>query len=176
MSTLFECTFIVWFGFVKEFLLEEMYWFKTKIIVIYCIILLSCSLWLKKNASSHSFDDTFYLLYQAFQITVSYVFSWIMEWDLIYLWVAWSDYSAQLYIYIYIHTQSSDRFIRQIHLFDDHIGVKLRVTKVMSYWLVQPLYIYTHTYIYCGRKKTNKLQVHPDKSVLWLPTHQGISL
>ena len=40
---------------------------------------------------------------------------------------------STIYIYIYIHTQSSDRFIRQIHLFDDHIGVKLRVTKVMSY-------------------------------------------
>ena len=136
----------------------------------------------RKTLSILSFDDTSYFLYQAFQITVSwrywYVLSWIIKWDLIYLWVAWSDYSAQLYIYIYIyiHTQSSDRFIRQIHLFDDHIGVKLRVTKVMSYWLVQPLYIYTHTYIYCGRKKTNKLQVHPDKSVLWLPTHQGISL
>ena len=26
-----------------------------------------------------------------------------------------------------------------------------------------------------GRKKTNKLQVHPYKPVSWSPTHQGIS-
>ena len=116
----------------------------------------------EKRFPSHSFDDTFYFLYQAFQITVSYVFSWIIEWDLIYLWVAWSDYSAQLYIIIYIYTltQSSDRFIRQIHLFDDYTGV--RVTKVMSYWLVQPLYIYiyiyiyyVHTYIVGGKRQIN---------------------
>ena len=29
-------------------------------------------------------------------------------------------------------------------------------------------------YIYCGRKKTNKLPVHPYRPVSWLPTHQGI--
>lgn len=29
-------------------------------------------------------------------------------------------------------------------------------------------------YIYCGRKKTNKLKVHPYRPVSWLPTHQGI--
>ena len=27
--------------------------------------------------------------------------------------------------------------------------------------------------VYYGRKKTNKLQVHPYKPVSWLPTHQG---
>ena len=53
-----------------------------------------------KRFPSHSFDDTFYLLYQAFEITVSwwyqYVLSWIIESDLIHLWVSRSDYSAQL--------------------------------------------------------------------------------
>ena len=27
--------------------------------------------------------------------------------------------------------------------------------------------------IYCGRKKTNRLPVHPYRPVSWLPTHQG---
>ena len=27
--------------------------------------------------------------------------------------------------------------------------------------------------MYCGRKKTNKLPVHPYRPVSWLPTHQG---
>ena len=36
------------------------------------------------------------------------------------------------------------------------------------------IYIYIYIYIYCGRKKTNKLPVHPYRSVSRLPTHQGI--
>ena len=34
--------------------------------------------------------------------------------------------------------------------------------------------IYIYIYIYCGRKKTNKLPVHPYRPVSRLPTHQGI--
>ena len=30
-----------------------------------------------------------------------------------------------------------------------------------------------YVYIYCGRKKTNRLPVHPYRPVSWLPTHQG---
>ena len=37
------------------------------------------------------------------------------------------------------------------------------------------LYTYINIYIYCARKKTNKLQVHPYRSVSWFPPHQGKS-
>ena len=30
--------------------------------------------------------------------------------------------------------------------------------------------------MYCGRKKTNRLPVHPYRPVSWLPTHQGICM
>ena len=36
-------------------------------------------------------------------------------------------------------------------------------------------YINIYIYIYCARKKTNKLQVHPYRSVSWFPPHQGKS-
>ena len=35
-------------------------------------------------------------------------------------------------------------------------------------------YIGVERCIYCGRKKTNKLPVHPYRHVSWLSTHQGI--
>ena len=50
------------------------------------------------------------------------------------------------------------------------------LSKQLMYVYISYIYIYIYIYlfIYCGRKKTNKLQVHPCKPVSWLPTHQGI--
>ena len=66
---------------------------------------------------------------------------------------------STIYIYIYIDTYA---IIRQIHQFDNHIGVKLRVTK--SYVLLISstfiyiyiyIYIYIHTYIVGGKRQIN---------------------
>ena len=46
----------------------------------------------------------------------------------------------------------------------------------INFWLSQnsAQHIGVERFIYCGRKKTSKLQVHPYRPVSCLPTHQGI--
>ena len=54
-----------------------------------------------------------------------------------------------------------------------HFDVGNRCSICWSYIYI--LYSYIDLYlIYCGKKKTNKLLVHPYRPVSWLPTHQGI--
>ena len=45
--------------------------------------------------------------------------------------------------------------------------------KILTY--VKQCSIHRSRATYCGRKKTNKLPVHPYRPVSWLPTHRGIS-
>ena len=69
----------------------------------------------------------------------------------IYTYIHKCGIYVYMYIYIYSETQSN------------------RESCVFHFSHFE-LYIY----IYCGRKKTNKLPVHPYSLVSWLPTHQGI--
>ena len=67
-----------------------------------------------------------------------------------------------IYVYIYIHIYIRVR---------KHETQSNRESCVFHFSHFE-LYIYI--YIYCGRKKANKLPVHPYSLVSWLPTHQGI--
>ena len=65
-----------------------------------------------------------------------------------------SELIIYIYIYIYIYTHT-------------HIHIYIH-TYIHTY-----IYIYIYVYIYICIK-TNKLQVHPYRSVSWLPTHHPL--
>ena len=79
----------------------------------------------------------------------------------------------RIYIYTYIHKCGIYVYM-YIYIYEC-VSTKLRVTGNHACFILVILnYIYIYIYIYCGRKKANKLPVHPYSLVSWLPTHQGI--